>query len=83
MIRNKESRKEIVIDLDGPDGNAYNVLGLAKRYARDIGYASDEMDTMFNRMRSGNYENLIKVFDEYFGDYVILETTNEELLVNA
>jgi hypothetical protein len=24
-------------------------------------------------MRSGNYENLVQVFDRYFGDYVILE----------
>jgi hypothetical protein len=24
-------------------------------------------------MKSGNYENLVQVFDRYFGDYVILE----------
>jgi len=24
-------------------------------------------------MKSGNYENLVQVFDNYFGEYVILE----------
>jgi hypothetical protein len=26
-----------------------------------------------NEMTTGDYENLINVFDKYFGDYVILE----------
>ena len=28
---------------------------------------------IINEMKSGNYENLVEVFDRYFGDYVILE----------
>ncbi len=37
-------------------------------------------DKIIVEMMSGDYTNLVKIFDNYFGKYVILETTNEELL---
>ena len=77
MIRRKTERKP-VINLDGPDGNAFALMAYAKRFAKDMGYVSDE--AILNNMRSGDYTNLVRTFDKYFGEYVILETTNEELL---
>jgi hypothetical protein len=59
-----------VIDLTGPQGNAFFLMGQANRFARDLGL---DGDTIINEMKSGNYENLVQVFDRYFGDYVILE----------
>jgi hypothetical protein len=59
-----------VIDLTGPQGNAFFLLGQAEQYARDLGLDGDQIIT---EMKSGNYENLVQVFDRYFGDYVILE----------
>jgi hypothetical protein len=55
-------------------------MAYATRFAKSFDYASDEIDTMITRMKSGNYKNLVKTFDEYFDGYVILETKNEELL---
>jgi hypothetical protein len=69
MIVSKQHR-QTVIDLTGPDGNAYYLLGQAGQYARQLGLDSDQIIT---EMKSGNYENLVAVFDHYFGDYVILE----------
>ena len=40
----------------------------------------DEKDTILTKMRSGDYINLLGVFEEYFGEYIVLETDNEELL---
>ena len=79
MIRNTTVAKNI-INLDGPDGNAYYLLALATRLCREIGYTFDEKETIFSEMKNGDYINLVKTFDEYFGEYVILETENEELL---
>ena len=79
MIRKPTVAKNI-INLDGPDGNANVLLGLASRLCSDIGYASDEKDSILTKMRSGDYKNLIKTFEKYFGSFVVLETTNEELL---
>jgi hypothetical protein len=69
MIRDRIASTP-VIDLTGPQGNAFFLIGQAGRYARDLGLDGDAIIT---EMRSGNYENLIQVFDRYFGDYVILE----------
>ena len=69
MIRNKIA-STTVIDLTGPQGNAFFLLGQAERYARQSGLDGDQIIT---EMKSGNYENLVAVFDHYFGDYVILE----------
>ena len=80
MIRRKKERKP-VINLDGPDGNAFALMAYAKRFAKDMGYVSDE--AILNNMRSGDYTNLVRTFDKYFGEYVILETRDEELLEDA
>jgi len=37
MIREKQTPREIVIDLTGPDGNAFALMAYAKRFARQLG----------------------------------------------
>lgn len=69
MIRTKQNGP-MVIDLTGPQGNAFFLMGTANKFARQLGLDSD---TILNEMKSGDYENLVQVFDNYFGDYVILE----------
>ena len=71
MIRNKtENIGPIVIDLTGPDGNAFVLMGKTKGLAKQLKFDSNKI---INEMMSGDYEHLIQVFDRYFGDYVILE----------
>ena len=70
MIRDKQFNSEIIIDLTGPDGNAFVLLGYAQKFARQLGL--DEY-AIKNEMMSGDYENLLEVFDRNFGDFVILE----------
>ena len=71
MIRNKiENKGPIVIDLTGPDGNAFALMSYATRFAKQLNFDEDKI---INKMTEGDYENLLKVFDRYFGDYVILE----------
>jgi hypothetical protein len=62
-----EQRPEV--DLTGPDGNAFVLMGLAKRWAKDLGL-DGEMIT--KEMMMGDYENLLAVIEHYFGDYVIM-----------
>ncbi len=72
MIRKKVINKQrpVIIDLTGPDGNAYVLLGYAKSYAKQLGL---DFDKIRDEMTSSDYENLIQVFDKYFGSFVILE----------
>ena len=69
MIREKSNR-EMIIDLSGPQGNAYFLLGTAKQLAKQLGLDSGQIQ---KEMMSGDYENLLEVFDSYFGSIVILE----------
>jgi len=62
-------KKRIEIDLTGPDGNAFMLIGTAKNLARQLGL---DGDMIAEEMMLGDYENLVEVFDKYFGDYVDL-----------
>lgn len=57
------------IDLTGPDGNAFVLMGIAKNLAKQLGL-DGEMIT--REMMLGDYEDLLKTFDDYFGDFVIM-----------
>ena len=81
MIRWRNDCGKMVINLDGPEGNAFQLMAYASRFAKDMGYVSDE--AILNNMKSGDYTNLVKTFDKYFGEYVILETRDTELLEDA
>ena len=69
-IRKKQPKKELVIDLTGPDGNAYALMAYAERFARQLGLNSEKI---IEEMMSSDYENLLQVFDSNFGSFVILE----------
>jgi len=68
-ILEKQKTNGIEIDLTGPQGNAFYLLGTAKKLANQLGLNSDEI---LNEMQSGDYENLIQVFDKNFGSFVTL-----------
>ena len=71
MIRKKQKHTgPIVIDLTGPDGNAFALMAYAKRFATQLGY---DHKMIIGKMTSGDYEHLLEVFDSYFGKFVILE----------
>ena len=68
-ILEKPKTNGITIDLTGPQGNAFYLLGTAKKLANQLGLNSNEI---LNEMQSGDYENLIQVFDKNFGSFVTL-----------
>ena len=69
MIRQK-TQKELVIDLTGPDGNAFALMAYAKRLAEQLGM---NYHVIIDEKKQGDYEHLVKTFDFHFGDYVVLE----------
>lgn len=70
-IREKqESIGPIVIDLTGPDGNAFVLMGLASRWAKQLGR---DPKPILQDMCSGDYAHLLEVLEREFGEYVIFE----------
>lgn len=70
MLRKKQPTTEMVIDLTGPEGNAYVLMGYASRFAKQLNLDDEKI---MDEMKSGDYDNLVEVFEKYFGDFVILE----------
>ncbi len=70
IVKKKLVTGKFVIDLTGPQGNSFALLSYAATFAKQLGLDSEKIT---EEMRSGNYENLVNVFDNYFGEYVILE----------
>ena len=68
-IKKKQLSSRIEIDISGPDGNAWNLMGLARRYAKQLGKDGEKITA---RMMEGDYEHLLKVFDSEFGEFVDL-----------
>ena len=61
--------KGLEIDLTGPDGNSYVLIGYATNLAKQL---NKDHKSITEEMRKSNYENLIKVFDREFGHVVTL-----------
>lgn len=69
MIKTRKKKNHLEIHLDSPEGNAFNLLGVARRLSKQMG---KDFNQIGKEMTSGDYQNLISVFDKHFGDHVIL-----------
>ena len=69
MIVEKPKSNGITIDLTGPQGNAFYLLGTANNLAKQLGL--NEVEIM-EEMKSGDYDHLVQTFDNYFGSVVTL-----------
>jgi len=82
MKKEEHDSGKQVIDLTGPQGNAFCLLGLADKWMRQLKTLityDDNGETLImngedvqDELTSGDYEHLVEKFDEYFGDYCIL-----------
>lgn len=100
MIVSKENMpsRPLELDLTGPNGNVFILMGYAKRLAKEIynnvhPNSAKEIENLealseltdgainvdknlgqyiCNRMMEDDYEHALEIFDEWFGDYVIL-----------
>lgn len=68
-IKTKKSTKTIEIDLTGPQGNAFFLLGTAGNLAKQLKLDGKAIQS---EMMGGDYEHLVETFDNYFGDFVTL-----------
>jgi hypothetical protein len=72
IIAKKERQGKIVIDLTGEQGNAHFLIGYADQLGKQLGLDKPQRVEIQQRMMGGDYENLITVFDNNFGEYVDL-----------
>ena len=70
ILKKKQKTGPIEIDLTGPDGNAFVLLGIAQKLARQLNYSPEEIQDLLLEMRGSDYEYLLQTFDDHFGEYV-------------
>jgi hypothetical protein len=66
-IRKKTINERPLIDLSGPQGNAYYLMGLVIKTYRQSG-APELGESIVEEMKKGDYEHLVKTFDLYLGE---------------
>ena len=64
-----QKRSKLELDLTGPDGNAYALMGYASNLAKQLG---EDFDPIRKEMMSGDYEHLLKVMEKHFGDFIVM-----------
>ncbi len=74
MIRSRDEKpaRQIEIDLQGPEGNAFVLMAYAQDLGRELGYSQSRITAIRKVMMMSNYEGLLKVFDEEFGHIVTI-----------
>ena len=76
-IQKKTRRTQEPIDLDGPDGNAFTLIGVAMKLAPQLGLCPKRV---VEEMKEGDYIDLLLAFDSIFGNVVNTTTCNEQLM---
>ena len=74
MIKSRKELeyKKLEIDLNGPQGNAFNLIGLARSLGKQLNMTDFRIKCIQDEMTLSDYEMLIQTFDKWFGDYVVL-----------
>ena len=70
--RNELEHRKIEIDLNGPEGNAWCLIGLAGSLGKQLNMTNFRIKCIQDEMMLSSYEMTIQTFDKWFGDYVIL-----------
>ncbi len=65
-------KRPIEIDLTGPKGNAFYLLGLAEQLGKKLGYDAEKRERIYMEMTLTDYEGLLHTFDREFGLLVTL-----------
>jgi hypothetical protein len=68
-IKEKNLESKIEIDLTGPDGNAFSLMSYASDLCRNLGI---DKTPILKEMMSGDYEHLLSVMEDHFGDFIIM-----------
>ena len=71
-IKEKPRTSPIEVDLTGPQGNAFCLLGLAADLSKRLGYSDYKRECILDEMRLSDYEGLLYTFNREFGSIVTL-----------
>ena len=77
MIRKIKNNDQNIINLDGPDGNAFNLIGVLTGSFKKSGL---DPKPVVDEMMSGDYHHLLKVFNWHCGQTFTMVTSDQSLI---
>lgn len=66
MAIKRAETKRRRIDLGGPEGNVFALMGLARTWSKQLGY---DTEAILEEMQSSDYRNAVCTMDEHFGSF--------------
>lgn len=55
-----------LLKLTGEDGNAFFILGMAVKTAKEAGWTKEQIEKFIKKATAGNYENLLQTCMDFF-----------------
>jgi len=62
-------KPRLKLDLDGPGGNAFAIMGICRQTARDAGWSPDRIEDFLNECKSSTYKHLLETVHNNFDVY--------------
>jgi hypothetical protein len=62
----EQAKPKPQVKLIGADGNAYNLLGLARRAATKAGWSTEQWNAVCEEAKSGDYDHLLRTLMKHF-----------------
>jgi len=62
-------KPKLKLDLDGPDGNAFMIMALCRRTAREAGWDADKIKKFLKECQSSTYDHLLETVHNNFDVY--------------
>ena len=66
MENGTEQREKPALKLLGEDGNAFSIIGRARRAGRRAGWTEEQLTAMCDEAMSGDYDHVLQTMFKYF-----------------
>ena len=67
-----EKPNKLILDLSGPDGNAFYLMGVAHHCATQLGWDRHKIKWLLKEMRTHDYAYLVELLESFFGDLLVI-----------
>lgn len=68
------------IDISGPQGNAFAIMSIAECTGRQLNRPEDEIRKINDQMMSGDYTNVLRVFNREYGSVIDLYDSGKKIV---
>lgn len=76
-IKKTKELKKIEIDLTGPEGNVFVLIGKGCSLLKQLKHSDEDIEIFKKEMMSSDYVNAVRHFHDTFSDFVELEMSED------